>query len=63
MSDPIRLPPNCEYCGLAMRYDEGNFVCTNGHPPHRVFKDGQDCAYQKCEEKTKRQSLKARSGP
>jgi hypothetical protein len=52
MSEPVRLPPNCEYCGIAMRYDEENFVCTNGHPPHRVFEDGRDCACLKCGEKT-----------
>jgi len=49
----VHLPRNCEYCGIAMRYDNNRddvFVCSNGHPPHRVFVDGAECACQKCHE-------------
>ena len=52
MTYPVRLPPNCEYCGIAMRYEAENFVCANGHPPHRVFPDGREyCACPKCDER------------
>ncbi len=52
MTPTFHLPPTCEYCGAAMKYESGNiFVCGNGHPPHRVFIDGTLCACPKCDEK------------